>query len=306
MKTARKLLQLRSFCRRCSPLLGFLVVAGPSALDALAQPSGTFILTGKMTTPRIGHTATRLNDGRVLITGGFSPWVGTEFMSAELYDPITGTFALTGNMIHPRESHTATLFADGRVLIVGGHAGISDLATAELYDPSTGTFTETGGMQTARREHAATLLNTGKVLISGGSQDRCCELFDPATGAFTPINDSVGSESWANAAQLYDGKVLTVGGQVAHNASLFDPTTETFRFVAFPGEPVETHHLTYHTATLLQNGKVLIAGGASLDYEEGAVAQAVIYDPASESFQQTGSLLEARAGPTATLLPDVS
>jgi hypothetical protein len=294
IKTARKRLQL---LRRCSPLLGFLVVAGPSALDALAQPSGTLILTGQMTTPRIGHTATRLNDGRVLITGGFSSWIGTELMSAELYDPITGTFALTGNMIHPRESHTATLLADGRVLIVGGYiAGIGDLATAEIYDPATGTFTGTGSMHTARREHSAILLNTGKVLITGGSS----ELYDPATGAFTPIG-GVNLSGWgAKATKLYDGTVLTVGGYGA-NASLFDPTTETFRFVAFPAPAGE---LTYNTATLLANGKVLIAGGATQGYGEGEIAQAQIYDDVSEAFQTTGSLSVARAFHTATLLPN--
>src|SRR5215475_9037264 len=57
--------------------------------------TGTFILTGNMNTPRIGPTATLLNDGRVLIVGGS----GCVPNSAELYDPVTGTFSNTGGSV---------------------------------------------------------------------------------------------------------------------------------------------------------------------------------------------------------------
>jgi hypothetical protein len=96
--------------------------------------TGTFRPTGSMTRARSGHTATRLTDGRVLITAGRR---GSYLGSAELYDPATGTFSPTGSMATARESHTATLLADGRVLIVGGSvAGVGPAtASAELYQP---------------------------------------------------------------------------------------------------------------------------------------------------------------------------
>ena len=95
--------------------------------SALAQAPDAFTPTGNMTTPRGGHSATLLFNGKVLITGGGSA-------SAELYDPSAGTFAATGNMITARRSHTATLLYDGRVLIIGGflNNGNSPLASAEL------------------------------------------------------------------------------------------------------------------------------------------------------------------------------
>jgi hypothetical protein len=91
--------------------------------------TGVFTLTGDMTTPRVGPTATLLPNGKVLIAGGAS---GRPF-SAELYDPTTGIFTATGDMTH---GGVPILLRDGRVLFVG-------FANAELYDPSTGTFTTT-------------------------------------------------------------------------------------------------------------------------------------------------------------------
>src|SRR5689334_2396933 len=84
---------------------------------ALAQSSGTFTPAGNMTMPRVGHTATSLANGKVLIAGG-----APALPSAEIYDPATGAFTATGDMRTGRGHHTATLLPDGKVLIVGGCA----------------------------------------------------------------------------------------------------------------------------------------------------------------------------------------
>ena len=205
-----------------------------------------------MTQPRALHTATLLQDGKVLLAGGGAmDALGT----AELYDPATGTFTETGSLTTGRGMHTATLLTDGRVLIVGGIGGEFDvsgssdsskpLPTAELYDPATGTFTETGELNTARWMHSSTLLQDGRVLIVGGAsadmqtQLTAVEVYDPATGTFTEAGDIPVPYALHSALLLPDGRVLLAGGANQTGSSdlstltmysgIFDPATGELR-----------------------------------------------------------------------------
>lgn len=156
-----------------------LIVAGALALSGphlRAAGGPAFTPTGSMATARYFHTATRLVDGKVLITGGFAQNGNNccALQSAEVYDPATGLFSPTaGDMTTGRSNHTATLLADGKVLIAGGYfldGTFGPLQSAEVYDPATGTFSPTpGNMARSRYQHTATRLSDGKVLVVGGT-----------------------------------------------------------------------------------------------------------------------------------------
>jgi hypothetical protein len=229
-----------------------------------------------MTMARSGHTATLLKSGKILILGGVG--VGWTFLSqAELFDPTTRTFVATGGMQTARESHTATILADGKVLVAGGHRGrrpaVLVHASAEIYDPAAGAFTPAGDLARVRHKHEAALLRDGRVLIAGGSDERdgrgayaSAEIFDPKTNNFTNTGalNLARYKLQGTSVPLKYGKVLFAGG--ADRAEIFDPAGNTFSLV--PGS-LGTNRF-FATATLLQNGHVLIAGG----YDDSNAASA--------------------------------
>jgi galactose oxidase-like protein/Big-like domain-containing protein len=251
-------------------------ISGSSTITVTTS-SGRFTPTGSMQNARGSHSATLLTNGKVLVAGGATragPICLTGMSLAELYDPLAGSFATSGSMAAPRAAHTATLLLNGEVFVTGGFGsgvdcedlGTPVLSSAELYDPFTGTFKGTGSMAVSRAWHTATLLQDGRVLVIGGRN---------ADGGLPPA------------------------GQSFKSAELYNPATTTFTSTGSPARP-----LSQHTATLLPNGKVLIAGGVDATDPNMTVATATaeIYDPATGVFSPTGSMIAARVGHTATLL----
>jgi hypothetical protein len=167
----------------------------------------------------------------------------------------------TGSPNVVRRAVETILLPDGKVLAAGGIGMYyRPLSSAELYDPGTGGWSFTGKMQLARAGNTVTLLPNQKVLVTGGLVPD----FDFEFG-------------------------------VTRTAELYDPATGRWSVTG-------SMHMVRggHTATLLQNGKVLVAGGSYDDVLDSAE----LYDPATETWSLTGSLLEGRTEHTATLLQD--
>jgi hypothetical protein len=254
----------------------------------------TFTVTGKMGTPRSGHAATLLLDGKVLITGGYHSTPGNDpsapLTSAELYDPATGTFTAASGMTAPRAFHTATLLADGTVLIAGGQGyAHNDVVSAELYDPVKRLFRPLADMAGAHTR--ATRLADGRVLMAGNFAARA-EIHDPVTATFSIAGSYGGSQCESPDILLPDGTVLIGETQPP---VLFDPTTTSFRATS------PMMYCGHDGAALLINGKAVFAGG---DADYGRSNRAELYDPGSGSFTATGNLIENIAWPSSTLLPD--
>jgi hypothetical protein len=219
--------------------------------------------------------------------------------------PSGGIWTFTGSLMLAQYP-TVTLLDNELVLAVGG-----GLASAELYDPASGSWTFTGSLNTARFGHAQTLLPNGMVLVAGGVGDwptvlASAELYDPASGSWTATGDLNTTRYGASATLLPNGKVLVTGGQHVEGCCVVSlASTELYDLVSGTWSTTGSLHTARrsHTATLLPNGMVLVAGGyGTSDFD--VLASAELYDPAIGSWSTTASLTTARARHTATLLPN--
>ena len=274
---------------------------------------------GAMGVARESHTATLLQNGKVLVVGGLTASGGgasTALQSAELYDPVAKTWSGTDAMTTPRADHTATLLPNGKVLVVGGDDTSTAFPSAELYDPQAGTWSPVASMATPREFHTATLLATGKVLVAGGDGGGIipvtldtAELYDPQANAWSFTAAAMpGPRNSHTAVLLPSGKVLVAGGKDGTNANallsaaLYDPAASTWLATTGPMQAGRVEH----TATLLQTGKVLVAGGSD-GVSLNALASSELYDPATGLWTlTTGPLSGNRDAHTATLLPNGS
>jgi hypothetical protein len=317
---------------------------------------GKFVVVGDMSTPRAGHIAILLDDERVLIAGGEAPTpVGTmgqlaQLRSAEIYDPGTRKFEATDSMRSARLAPTAVLLSDGNVLFVGG-------SDAEIYDVNRRGFTPTGGPIDEMTSPRAVMLNDGNVLVCGDTATSC-EIYFSKTGKFRETSHTHGMAT-NNPILLADGRALFgVGSAEYYNVGpyveIFDPETETFRALRSPRVPTSppfrlddgriflgseflnpanntftdaTGFVIGNSVTLLQSGKLLIAGGTECRSFTGQAmghvsgigispaiigcspiptAKAWLYDPRTQTQVEIEDMNVARRGQTATSLKDGS
>jgi len=170
-------------------------------------------------------------------------------------------------------------------------------------------FHSAASMNSPRVQHTATLLANGKVLITGGDNinPSTGELYDPSANTFTSVGNMSAQFESHTATLLCDlshppcanDKVLIAGGPTS-STELFDPATSEFTPVA----NTLAQRLSA-TATLLPNGKVLLAGGTTVTTSTTpgvALSSAELFDPSAATFAFTGTMVSARQNYTATLL----
>lgn len=179
----------------------------------------TFSSAGAMSTPRCGHSATLLPNGKVLVVSG---------TTAELYDWTTNTWSATGSPSVARNGSGVALLANGKVLFAG------PVASAELYDPVSGTWSATGSPSNTYANGAtnpAVLLLNGKVLMVGGQQSvggatGLCELYDPVAGTWAPTGSLNSTRLSFTMNLLSDGRVLVTDGNLGYqvmSAEVYTP-----------------------------------------------------------------------------------
>ena len=255
--------------------------------------------------PRTWHTATRLNDGRVLLVGGSNGGV-EQYAVVDLFDPQSGQMAPAAPLRTPRHEHSATLLPDNRVLVVGGYNAQQQwLADAEIFDPSTNTWSLVPPGQSHGVQHTATLLSDGRVLVIGGcvGSGLCTgrvDIFDPLTDSWTEGPPLVSARASHAAVLLDDGRVLVAGGTVEDDdAVIFNPSANTWTATG----PMVSQR-TQAPMVVLSDGRVLAAGGLGLPGDPVALASAEWFDPATNAWTPAAPLAEPRYAHSLLLLPD--
>jgi hypothetical protein len=282
-----------------------------------------------MAQAREGQAAVRLADGRVLVMGGTTPFVGKCAMactvpataSVEVYDPKTGRFSHNGSLAAPAGFATAVLLKDGRVLVEGGWYG-GPGQSMEIYDPAAGRSTVVElppDIESLPAEAAFVGLADGRVLIAGGTYDfynstsNTTLIFDPASGKFTPGPLMAKPRAEATASLLPDGRVLILGG--VHFEGNYGYGWSDAE-VLVPSRPLVKSTLLAPAAPLvpvppeapvaLSDGRVLVVASGSYDDGTGCSAPAVpqVFDPGSGEFGTVGPMVTPRSGAAAVRVGD--
>lgn len=244
-------------------------------------------------------SAVLLSTGKVLAFGDFVP-------TADLFDPHKDEWEATGDSNFNRRRHTATLLPDGRVLVTGGDDNPS---SAELYDPSIeqGLWRGLASMSAERSRHTATLVQSGgrsMVLVMGGEDPSgnplsSVELYDPDMNTWKELPEMRTARSGHTATRVQADEreyVLVTGGEVEAGKPL--DLVELYDVEHGSSDKVDSMKVARqaHTATLLVGGQVLVAGGESPDFGNGASGvggTAEVFDPKT----RTWSFVEGMALP---------
>jgi hypothetical protein len=241
----------------------FLALASTELFD---PKTGQWTPGPQMKDARHWHSATLLDDGRVLVAGGARE-NKSYLASAELYEPESNAWSPAAPMAVPRCLHRAVKLSDGSVLITGGRDARA-LSSVERFEPASGEWSKGPELADPRQFHGAVALNDGRALVIGGAANsgltNLCELWKPGEEKWSLAEHSLSMAHQAFAAVvLKNGDVLVTGGEP------YDAVDSGAAQRFLPGEQrwclagTMASGRKHHTATLLDDGRVLVVGGVS-------------------------------------------
>ena len=279
-------------------------------------PLGTWEVLSPLKFARSNHFAVRLDDGRVLVGGGFGPDEITG--TTEIYSPTDDSWTEAGELNIARTGGVAALLQDGRVLVTGGNSGgdANDLDSAEIFDPLKGEWKLIAPMGSKRNLHTATTLGDGRVLVAGGFDGSDypdlvtdnVQLFNPETDIWESAEpmppdflQNDGGRAVHGAVLLSDTQVMIVAGIGFGSGGLPDLASSLI-FDSDTGKWTAASLMLNgrrgHATTHLTDGRVVVTGG------QGPMPFAEVWDPEEDVWDSSGLNLTPRQWHSAVALPD--
>ena len=203
---------------------GKVLIAGLAGTELFDPLTNTSTLAPDPIVKRAGAELIRLNNGKILLSGGSGAYglpVGVS--STEIYDPTLNAWSPGPNMSVGRKYHELLEIPGGDVLVLGGNTSGS---VVDRYNPATNTITVFGSLGDQPKKTTALMLANGKVLVSFQGFDFVkTGLFDLVSQQFSLIYDDM---LGYNTAFLPSGSVLLE--KVPGFFTLYNPVTDDLSF----------------------------------------------------------------------------
>ncbi len=219
-----------------------------------------------------------------------------------------------GPMTTAHGYYGAAKLQDGRVLAISGDSNGGLTPVTDVYNPASGTWSQTGAVNQPRYGfYDAVTLNSGKVLIAGGTDATAstdyasAELYDPSTGKWGYTGSLNTARRNPVVVKLQDGRVLVASGangppdgnRFLFTSEIYNPATGQFTYT--------TGNLPLareggDSGVLLHDGRVMMLGGEGpwLTFSP----EVELYNPASDTWSETGNLPHGISGGSLVVLQD--
>jgi len=244
-----------------------------------------------MSSTRAGHTAATLDDGSILVAGGWN--YTTNVLTAEIYDVGSNAWRNVPNMSSQHYNGQSVTLDDGNVLVISGFNGTFNTEECDLFDAATETWSSGGILSQGRSFFTATKLPNGSVLVVGGFDGTdnlaSCEIYDPSTNTWSAAGSIATARSYHTANLLSNGKVLITGGfnpdagYQMSSTEIYDPSTNLW--IAGPSM---TTGRDFHASSELNDGRILVSGGrffnGSVNFAYNGIEETEIYDPTTNQW----------------------
>ncbi|MCX6174926.1 MAG: T9SS type A sorting domain-containing protein [Ignavibacteriales bacterium] len=269
---------------------------------SFAQGYGSWFATDSMIEKRRYHAGIQLDNGNILITGGYGV-SGPASNGAEIFNITNFKWGTAISMNKGRGDHNLVKLNDGSILAIGGYSE----KTCEILDKNLTNWIFTDSLKMSRwYGQSVVIMQNGNVMIIGGYKGSLndpsqraikeCEIYN-YSGKFWEITSELNIGRFGHTATvLKDERVIVIGGNTINNGVILLNSCEIFNPITKSWTTVAPMHYSRagHSATLLSNGKVLVVGGKQ------AISE--LYNPSTDTWEEVGPVMLASGHNNAVIL----